>query len=86
MALFVHVTLATCVNLGYTLARREGEKIGVVASTVRTKTLAALINLGYTLGVGKKPIAIAAGARLVPRNTPIAIAPIAIRLKTLTGY
>jgi hypothetical protein len=30
--------------------------------------------------LGKKPIAIAAGARLVPRNTPIAIAPIAIRL------
>jgi hypothetical protein len=28
----------------------------------------------------KKPIAVVAGARLVPRNTPIAIAPIAIRL------
>ena len=28
--------------------------------------------------LGKKPMAIAAGARLVPRNTPIAIAPIAI--------
>ena len=28
----------------------------------------------------KKPIASAAGARLVPRNTPIAIAPIAIKL------
>ncbi|MGB6530796.1 MAG: hypothetical protein WBF33_22030 [Candidatus Nitrosopolaris sp.] len=63
------------------MARREGEEIGVVASTVLTSAVGTLVNLGYTLGVScKKTIAIAAGARLVPRNTPIAIAPIAIRL------
>jgi hypothetical protein len=59
------------------LARRERGEIGVVASTVRTKTLATIVNLGYALGGSwEKPIAIAAGARLVPKDTPIAIAPI----------
>ena len=53
-----------------------------VLCSIRTKTtLIALINLGYTLGVPwEKNIAVAAGARLVPKNIPIAIAPIAIRL------
>jgi len=57
------------------------EGIGDIVTTVRTKTVATFVKLGYTLGVSwEKPITIAAGARLVPRNTPIAIAPIAIRL------
>jgi hypothetical protein len=62
------------------LEEEWGELALLLALFEQRLLLQSLTSVMLWVVLGKKPMAIAAGARLVPRNTPIAIAPIAITL------
>jgi len=85
MALFVHWLLLHALVWVILWLEEKGKKLALLLALFEQKLLLHMlvwVILWVFLGKNglKKPIAIAAGARLVPRNTPIAIAPIAIGL------